>query len=216
MSYSVPIEQATLMFITDRHRSAGRGNKDVVRAALEGGCRWVQYREPDLSDRDFYHECLQIRQLCEEIKAGLIVNDRLDVAALVRADGVHLGKSGLPVRVVKEYMGEDFLVGFSAHDLQEAVTAAWEGADYITLSPIFPLSHKGSPFPPLGIKGALEVIAKVNIPVFLLGGIKLSHLPDLAGQVRPPRVAAVSMISEAEDPVTAVEDALAILEKSHS
>ncbi len=202
------------MFITDRHRSNGRDNKTVVRAALEGGVRWIQYREPDLPDSEFYNECLKVKEICDEVGAGLIVNDRLDVAALAHAEGLHLGKGDLPLRVVKEYMGEDFLVGYSAHTLQEAITAVWEGADYITYGPIFPLEHKDTPHKPHGIEGSKEVLLKVKTPIFLLGGIRLPDLRDLANAVHPLRVATVGMLSTADDIKAAAEEALAILEPS--
>ena len=211
MPPSVPINESTLLLITDSSRSRGRSNVEIVRAALEGGCKWVQYRAPELSDRDFYNECLKIHELCMPTGAGLIVNDRLDIAALVRADGVHLGSADLPVRVVKEYAGDDFLVGYSAHTIQEAITAAWEGVDYLTFSPIFPLEHKQSVFKPHGLDGAKEVLSKVKVPVFLLGGIRMPDLKNLAKAIQPLRVASVGMITEAEDVTKAVEGILAML-----
>ena len=207
-----PIQDSRLLFITDRQRSLGRSNLDTVLAALKGGLKWVQYREPDLTDRVFYDECLKIRETCEEYGAGLIVNDRLDTAALVRAQGVHLGENDLPVRVVRGFMGEDFLIGYSAHSVEEAVTAAWEGADYITYSPIFPLAHKTSPTKPYGIDGAREVLTKVKVPVFFLGGIQLPDLRDLVKAVHPVRIACVSMISEADDITKTVEQAMETLQ----
>jgi len=211
MPPSVPLKDYPLIFVTDRNRSKGRNNIDVVRAALMGGLKWIQYREPDLSDKDFYNECLKIHELCGEAGAGLIVNDRLDIAAMTGAEGVHLGKGDLPLRVVREFSGEDFLVGYSAHTIEEAVTAAWEGADYITYSPVFPLEHKESPYKPHGIEGARQVLGKVKIPVFFLGGIRLPDLRELAKSVHPLKVAVVSMISEADDITKAVETALGIL-----
>jgi thiamine-phosphate pyrophosphorylase len=212
VTLKVGLEEHPLLFITDRHRSMGRDNQTVVRKALQGGCRWIQYREPDLGDGAFYEECLKIREECNKVGAGLIVNDRLDVAALVRAEGIHLGQGDLPVRVVKEYMGEDFLVGYSAHTLKEAITIAWEGADYITYSPMFQLSHKDTKHPTHGIDGAREVMKKLDIPVFLLGGIGLSDIKELSQAIHPLRVAVVSMLSEADDITATAEEALNILE----
>jgi thiamine-phosphate pyrophosphorylase len=213
MPSSINIEDTKFLFITDRNRSKGRSNIEVVRAAIKGGCKWVQYREPDLSDRDFYNECLKIHEVCAEAGVGLIVNDRLDIAALIRAEGLHVGANDLPVRVVKEFAGDDFMVGYSAHSVEEAVTAAWEGADYITYSPIFPLEHKNSPHKPHGIEGAREALKKVTIPVFFLGGIRLPDLRDLAKTIQPIRVATVGMISEAENITQTVEEALEILNR---
>jgi thiamine-phosphate pyrophosphorylase len=183
----------------------------VVRDALKGGAKWVQYREPDLSDREFYLECLAIRELCTDVDAGLIINDRLDIAFLVRADGVHLGRNDLPVKVVKEFAGGEFMVGYSAHTVEEAVTVAWEGADYITYSPMFPMEHKRSQHKPVGVEGAREIVKKVTIPVFLLGGIRVTDLKDLKQLVKPLRVGSTSMISEAENVTKRVEEVLGIL-----
>ena len=211
MELAAPLQDYPLLFITDRSRSLGRDNLKVVRAALEGGCRWIMYRDPEISDAEFYDECLKLADMCEDANAGLIVNDRLDIAALTRAEGVHLGKNDLPVKVVKEYMGEDFLVGYSAHTLEDALTAEWEGADYITFSPIFPLTHKESPFKPHGIAGAKKVLEKVRIPVFLLGGIRLPDLSELTEKIDSVRVATVSMISAAEDIIATTEEVLQML-----
>lgn len=208
MPLSVPLRDYPLIFITDRHRSLDRGNLEVVHAALQGGCRWVMYREPDLDDATFYEECLKVKEMCDEVGAGLLVNDRLDIASLVRAEGVHLGKGDLPVRVVKEFMGEDFIVGYSAHSIQEAITTAWEGADYITFSPLFKLAHKETQQEPHGLKGANEVLTKVEVPVFFLGGIQLTDINDLRKAIHPLRIASVSMISEAENIAETVEQVL--------
>jgi len=212
VTLKVNLEDHPLLFITDRHRSAGRDNLEVVTAALEGGCRWILYHESDLSDAVFYEECLKIREITNEVGAGLLVFSRLDIAALVRAEGVHLTERDLPARVVKEYMGEDFIVGYHAHKLDEAITASWEGADYITYSPLFPLTHKESIYKPHGIEGAREVLSKVKVPVFFLGGIRLPDFKDLARSIHPLRIAAVSMISDADDISEAAENALNILE----
>ena len=199
------------MFITDRHRTNDRENADIVRAALRGGLKWVQFREPDLNDQDFYNQCIKVKEICGEFDAGLIVNDRLDVAALVEADGVHLGQGDLPVRIVREYMGEDFIIGYSAHTIEEAVTAVWEGANYLSYSPLFRLPHKDSPYKPHGIEVAKDVLSKVKAPIFFLGGIKLSDLEELTSNIKPLRIAAVSMISEADDVKSTVEQALRYL-----
>ncbi len=211
MALRETLREASFMFITDRHRTLDRGTLEVVRAALKGGVRWIQYREPDLNDEDFYVECLKVKELCDAVGAGLIINDRLDVAELVRANGVHLGKGGLPVRVVKQYMGESFHVGYSAHSKEEATTREWEGVSYITYSPIFPLAHKSSPHEPHGVDGAKEILESIKLPVFMLGGINLENLSELAGSVSMLRVAATSMISEADDVTSTAEKVIEIL-----
>jgi thiamine-phosphate pyrophosphorylase len=199
------------MFITDRTRSMGRSNVEVVRAALKGGLKWVQFREPDLSDREFYDECLKVRDVCQEIEAALIVNDRVDVAMLIRAQGIHIGASDLPIRIVRQLVGEDMLIGYSAHSIEEAVTAVWEGANYLTYSPMFELEHKKSPYKPFGLDGAKEILTKVKVPVFFLGGIRQPDLQNMMKMVQPLRVAGVAMISEAKNITKTVEELLNIL-----
>jgi thiamine-phosphate pyrophosphorylase len=170
------------------------------------------YREPQLSDKEFYGEAVQVKEMCEEVGAGLILNDRLDIAALIRAEGVHLGSNDLPVRVVKEYMGDDFYVGYSAHSEKEALTIAWEGADYITFSPIFDLEHKDSKWPPHGIEGSKQVYNKIKIPIFLLGGIRLPDLATLREAIPNVKVAGVSMIAAASNVMDAIEEVLTALD----
>lgn len=205
------LREYPLIFITDRSRSGGRSNREVIRAVLEGGARWIMYRETDLNDNDFYNESLAIKQICEDVGAGLIIHDRLDIAALIRADGIHLGEGNLPLRVVKEYMGEDFIVGYSAHSEKEALSKAWEGADYLTYSPIFPITHKQYTTEPHGIEGAKSVCAKIDKPVFLLGGIGFDELKKIRSEIPNAKIACVSLLSEVKDIVEMTEQVIAAL-----
>ncbi len=137
--------------------------------ALRKGIRMVQLREKELSGLEYYKRALEVRKLTKEYGALLFVNDRVDIALAVDADGVHLPEKGLPPRVVKR-MAPKLLVGYSAHSLEQALWAQEEGADFITLSPIFK-TQSHPEVEPIGLSTLKEVSQDLKIPVYALGGI---------------------------------------------
>lgn len=191
-----------LMLITDPERTGGRELKKVVELALKGGVRMVQIRAKGLPDRDFYLLARQLTHLVHAFGGISIISDRIDICHAVGAQGVHLGADDLPVRVARQLLGPAKLLGYSAHSMKELRRKPEEGADYFTFSPIFPLSHKGSPTTPWGPEGYREALLACPIPVFALGGITTENLARLvesgSGCAQPPRVAAVSLLSETE------------------
>ncbi|HYE77917.1 MAG TPA: thiamine phosphate synthase [bacterium] len=196
------VQLPRLMLITDPGRTGGRPLLKVVELALKGGVRMVQLRAKGLPDLDFYLLARQVTHLVHAFGGISIINDRIDICHAVGAEGVHLGDDDLPVRVARHLLGPSKLLGYSAHSLKELRRKPEEGADYLTFSPIYPLSHKPSPTPPWGPEGYREALLGCKVPVFALGGITLEGLPVLvetaAGCTQPPRVAAVSLLSEAE------------------
>lgn len=137
--------------------------------ALKKGIKMVQLREKELSGLEYYRLALKVRELTKQYEAMLFVNDRVDIALAVEADGVHLPEKGLPPSAVRK-IAPGLLVGYSAHSLESALWAQKEGADFITLSPIFKTqSHPEAE--PLGLMTLKEVCQKVSIPVYALGGI---------------------------------------------
>ncbi|RMH01305.1 MAG: thiamine phosphate synthase [Aquificota bacterium] len=157
-----------LYAITDRQRY-GENFLEKLELVLKRGVRMVQLREKDLSAKDYYLLALKVRELTRSYSALLFINDRVDIALAVGADGVHLPSKGLPPSVVKR-IASHLIVGYSAHNLEEALYAQQEGADFITLSPIFKtLSHPD--VEPVGLSLLREVSQKVSLPVFALGGI---------------------------------------------
>ncbi|WP_333784952.1 thiamine phosphate synthase [Thermocrinis sp.] len=157
-----------LYAITDSTKY-GKDFEQTLRKVLQKGVRMVQLREKNKSGRDYYQLALRVRQITREFSAVLLINDRVDIALAVLADGVHLPTNGLPPSVVKR-IAPELIVGYSAHSLEEALYAQKEGADFITLSPIFQTSSHPET-KPLGLSYLREVASKVSIPVYALGGI---------------------------------------------
>ncbi len=137
---------------------------------LEKGIRMVQLREKEISGLEYYKRALKVREITAQYGALLFINDRVDIALAVSADGVHLPEKGLPPSVVKK-IKKELMVGYSAHNLEQALYAEREGADFITLSPIFPTkSHPEAK--PIGLELLKEVSQRVSMPVYALGGIE--------------------------------------------
>jgi thiamine-phosphate pyrophosphorylase len=159
-----------LYLIADQEACGDRPLTDVVRTATASGVRWVQYREKSLSRRDRYQEALRLRLLTRECGAVLIINDELDLAVAVEADGVHLGQEDLPLPVARRWLGAGRLIGVSTHTMDEARRASDEGADYIAVGPIFATKTKATR-PPIGCDAIRRVRAVTGIPLVAIGGI---------------------------------------------
>ena len=157
-----------LYAITDSQKY-GENFWESVRKVLERGVKMLQLREKSINGREYYEKALIARQITKEYSALLLINDRVDIALAVSADGVHLPQNGMPPSAVRK-LKKDLIIGFSAHDLESALFAEKEGADFITLSPIFKTSSHPD-VEPIGLSTLQEVSQKVSIPVYALGGI---------------------------------------------
>jgi len=138
-----------------------------IKRMLDNGVRLFQLREKDLNSEDLYNLAVKMRKLLNKYNAHFVVNDRLDIALLSEADGVHLPEKSIPIKVIKQKYPH-LLVGKSCHTLEQAIEAEKEGADYIYFSPIFEVPNKSKP---VGLEKLKEVCERVNIPVYALGGI---------------------------------------------
>lgn len=191
----LPIPVVSL--VTDRHSCLGRTLEGVVVEAVAAGVRLVQLREKDLSPR----ELLELgRRLIGPVRQGgalLVVNDRVDVALALGADGVQLGTMSLPVEVVRRLVGPRLLVGASVHSVGEAIAAERAGADYLQLGTIFATaSHPGRE--PGGPALVAEVVGAVKIPVVAIGGIDADNAGQLM-EVGASGVAVIRAIQSAPD-----------------
>ncbi|MEW6202033.1 MAG: thiamine phosphate synthase [bacterium] len=195
---------ANLYLITDDLRSRGRSVIEVVSAALRGGIGCVQYRPWEKTDAEFLNNALKLRAITSAAGAKLIINARCDIAALADADGVHLGTGKVPVKAARKILGAKKIIGFSAHNLKETLKAQDDGADYISLSPLFITTSASIPRPPLGIKQWLKITEKIKIPVFALGGINTDNLKS-ALNAGINRIAVVSALTDADDITTAAK-----------
>lgn len=163
-------------FITDASLSLA-GNISDVKNALLAKVKFVQYRAKHLSTKEMYTEALKLRKICR--KATFLVNDRLDIALRVDADGVHLGQDDLPYQVARKLLGEKKIIGVTVHSAKEAKEAQRSGADYLGVSPIFATSTKQDAGKPVGIALLKKIRKEVSIPIVAIGGIGLSNAAEV-------------------------------------
>lgn len=201
-----------LYLITDRHQTGGRPLAEVVRRALEGGVRAVQLREKDLSGAELYRLACELRRLTTDFDARLIINDRPDIAMASGADGVHIGVNSLPVAAVRRLLGEGKTIGYSAHGIDEALSAQAEGADFVTFGPLYHTPSKASYGEPCGVRKLADAASALHIPVIALGGISLVTVAEaLSAGVRG--IAVISAILAAADPRVAAASLLKKIEE---
>lgn len=150
----------------------------AVDGALAGGVQAVQLREKSLPIREYLKRAERMRELTARYAAKLFVNDRIDIAVAVGADGVHLGQSSVPAHAAKK-VSDSMLVGVSTHSLDEARRAVGEGADFLTLGPVFATPSKMRYGSPVGLEVLKRVVAEVSVPVFGIGGIKEEDVSDV-------------------------------------
>lgn len=199
-----------LYLITGRGETLGRNLEFVIEEALRGGVRAVQLREKELSTKELYETAYELRRLTSRYGAKLIVNDRVDVALAVDADGVHIGAGSLPLYKVRRLLGERKLIGVSCHNQIQAITAQEMGADFITFGPVYYTASKASYGDPVGLEKLATVTEMLEIPVFALGGInRLNCAEVVCSGVRG--VALISAVMAAPDPREAAKGLLALL-----
>lgn len=180
-----------LYLITDRRQTQGRDLLWVLAQALEGGVKAVQLREKDLGGRDLFVLAEKAKRLCERYQAALFVNDRIDVALGVDADGVQLGSASMPVGAVRSFIGERKRIGVSTHSLKEAEEAERAGADFILFGPVYFTPSKAVYGKPQGPGNLKKIVEKISLPVYAIGGIKLDNI----GEVKKTGVQGIALIS---------------------
>jgi thiamine-phosphate pyrophosphorylase len=199
-----------LYVVTDRQLTGGRPLRSVVEAALRGGARAFQLREKDLSPRELYPLAREMRQLTQTYGARLLINDRVDVALAVDADGVHLTTTSLSASIARQVLGPGRLIGVSTHTLAEAQAAAEEGADFLVFGPVFFTPSKAPFGEPVGLEALRAVRVAVRAPILAIGGIKKANLDQVLA-AGADGIAVISAIISADDPMTASQDLLATL-----
>ena len=192
MSDRISLDRWRLYVITDAQLSRGRSHLEVAESAILGGADVIQLRDKAASGGELYQVALALRKLTREAKVPLIVNDRLDIALAVDADGVHVGQSDLPASVVRRILGPGKILGVTAETGEEALLAEKEGADYLGVGPVY--EARGSKSDAGEPKG-LEQIARIRwvsrLPIVAIGGIKAEN----ARRVRDAGATAVAVIS---------------------
>jgi len=195
----------SLYLVTDRALSLGRSNFEVIRKAVGGGVTLVQLREKEATTRAFYQEGLEIRGYLKTRNIPLIINDRIDIALALDADGVHLGQEDMPIDVARRILGPRKIIGASVFTLEEAKTAEAMGADYLGLSPIFLTETKPELVGQIGIGGIPSLKEGVQIPLVGIGSMSQANAYE-AVKAGLDGVAVVSAICSHEDPRAAAEE----------
>lgn len=205
-----------LYLITDRNQTRGRPLVDVVKAALDGGVRLVQLREKDLCGKELFNRARELRELTNQYNAKLLINDRVDIAIEVGADGVHLGRQSMPVKEARKAFDvlsqppaiiHQPLIAVSTHSLQEALQAEADGADFITFGPVYHTPSKAVYGAPVGVDKLKEAARAGNIPIYALGGVKKENIEEVmsAGAYG---VAVISAIMSVDDVKKSTEEML--------
>lgn len=203
----------SLYLVTDRPLSRGRTTAEIVKAALAGGVTCVQLREKDCGTREFIYEARTIKSVLTGRNIPLIINDRLDVALAVGADGVHLGQSDMHISDARIIAGYSLIIGVSAESIDDAVEAKKNGADYIGVSPVFATPTKTDTAPPLGIEGVQEIRKRIDIPIVGIGGINQTNAASVIS-AGADGIAVVSAIVSADDPALAAKNLKAIIDRN--
>lgn len=168
----------SIYLVTDDGCLQGRELLDCVREALEGGMTLVQYRAKTASSAEMYNEALQLKALCDSFKVPLIINDRLDIAMAVGAAGVHLGQDDLPCATARRILGEEYLIGVSAHNPAEAKAALQSGADYLGCGAVFGTATKAD-VKKLGTDGLAAICKAKGLPVVGIGGVTADNYREV-------------------------------------
>ena len=190
-------QQVDVYPVTCEGLSQGRSNLQVLEAVIQGGSNIIQLREKDYPKKDLYNLALKFKEITTRAGVLLIINDHVDIALGVEADGVHLGQQDLPVQVARK-LAPELLIGASTHSLEQGLQAEKHGADYINIGPIFSTETKEGVGRSLGPEAISEISPQIKIPFTVMGGINEDNIEQvLAKGAR--RVAMVTAITKAVD-----------------
>ncbi|WP_409200602.1 thiamine phosphate synthase [Methanobrevibacter sp. DSM 116169] len=176
---------------------------EIIEEAIKGGVSVVQLRDKTSSTKDFYELAMKVREICYTADIPLIINDRIDIALAIDADGVHIGQDDMPCKVARRIIGNSRILGVSASTIEEAIKAESDGADYIGTGAVFPTSTKDDA-PKITKNDLKSVVESVSIPVVAIGGIDLDNVEKLS-ETGIEGISVVSAIMDSIDPKLASE-----------
>ena len=188
----------SLYLVTDSELASGRSLRQIVAAAIHGGVTMVQYREKNASTRRMIEQALELRQLCCSYNVPFIVNDRLDVALAVDADGLHIGQDDMAAALARRLIGPGKILGVSVENAAQAQAALADGADYVGASPIFATPTKPDAPAPMGIQGLQELAQGCKLPIVAIGGLNASNAAAVL-RAGAAGLAVISAIVSADD-----------------
>ena len=184
-----------LYVITESSISKGRSNEFIVKEAIKGGAEIIQLREKEWDKDEVKEEAVKLLKICKENNVLFIVNDYVDIAMEIGADGVHLGQSDMPINEAREICGNKLIIGLSTHSVEQSIDADQEDVDYITIGPIFKTRVKDYE---VGIEIIKPVLDNVLKPVIAIGGINMENIDEVLGQ-GAESVAVISAVVSAEN-----------------
>lgn len=191
------MQELKFYLVTDSDILKGRNFYNCIEEALKGGVTMLQLREKNTTGKEFLEKAMKLRDLTKKYNVKFIINDRVDIAMLCDADGVHVGQSDIPANKVRELIGEDKIVGVSARTVEEALIAKENGADYLGVGAMFTTTTKLDA-KSVTINKLSEIKKEVNLPVVAIGGINLDNINKLK-QCNIDGYAVVSAILKADD-----------------
>ncbi len=197
----------SLYLVTDKSDNVEKFLK-TIEESIKGGVSIVQIREKTAETLDFYNLALKVKEITTKYNVPLIINDRVDVALAIDADGVHVGQSDMPCDVTRKLIGKDKILGVSAATISEAKKAQADGADYIGTGAVFPTETKDDA-PSITKQDLRKIVESINIPVVAIGGINHENSSELI-ETGISGLSVVSAIMSAEDPKKASEELLNI------
>lgn len=199
----------SLMYVTDERITDDSQFLQILESSLKGGVSIVQLREKKLNTKAFYNRALAVNKLCLKYNIPLIINDRIDIALAIDADGIHIGQKDLPAPIARKLLGKNKIIGWSVSNVKQALEANTLDVNYIGISPIFNTNTKTKDLDlPLGIEGLKEIKKICNKPIICIGGINNKNTASII-QNGSDGIAIVSAISQANNP----EQATAQLKK---
>jgi thiamine-phosphate pyrophosphorylase len=202
-----------LYLVTDRALCRRHALEEVVLMAVQGGAAFVQLREKTLTTRAFVEEAQRIKALIAPFRASLIINDRVDVALAVGADGVHIGQSDMPAHIARELMGPGALIGLSVETWEDVEEARAMNVDYLGVSPIFATPTKTDTKGQWGLEGLRRIRAATGLPLVAIGGLHTANAADVV-RAGADSIAVVSAICAAADPMQASRELHSVIESA--
>lgn len=196
----------SLYFCTDRNIMSSSTIEENVELAIQGGCTVVQLREKACSAKEFYEIAVNVKKITDKYQVPLIINDRVDIALAVKADGVHIGQSDLPVKVVREMVGADMIIGVSTGNVAESVKAVEDGADYLGVGAMYTTDTK-TDAKVVTMEELAHIRQAVSVPIVVIGGINMETLHNFKDK-GIDGLAVVSAIAAQKDVKQAARDLL--------
>ncbi|MBE6072099.1 MAG: thiamine phosphate synthase [Clostridium butyricum] len=194
----------SVYLVTDRDLMSTETLEEAIEEAIKGGCTLIQLREKECSSLDFYNTAVNVKRITDKYSIPLLINDRLDIAQAVDAAGVHVGQSDLPLTIVRKILGNEKIIGVSTGNLEEALIAQKDGADYLGIGAIYSTGTKKDATE-ISMEELKKIRENIKIPIVVIGGINKERIKDFKG-INIDGLAIVSAIIAQKDIKRATEE----------